>query len=348
MSTWKWMGLLAALGTVIGCERLSLAPSDAPSPLMFTAAVAGMTIDWNAVEQPMTMGLDSTGSWCTVSLPPNEGDFVELAFHWHPDAWQTTEESLESALQPGSWSLGPGERPLAVVGWEGFSSASSITWNGFAISTDEDDLPVDLSIANVLEVVHGEEGCSASTSITWYPSSACQTDWYEEPFSIEHESGAVVLEAPEPGLWWWQIPGQVPIINTGELILAEQAQGYEVSMWPADPLGPLGDFMVTRQFPGNPAEDCSFEFECDWEVEDGAYLEVALISASGTVHSSRFACSSGPGTFQALEVTPFEADGEGRPTRLVQFSCDLLLESGGDAVQLNIEEGSIAFPVATE
>lgn len=348
MSTWKWMGVLAALGTVIGCERLSLAPSDAPSPLMFTAAVAGMEMDWNAVEQPMTMGLDSTGSWCTVSLPPNEGDFVELAFHWHPDAWQTTEESLESALQPGSWSLGPGERPLAVVGCEGFSSASSITWNGFAISTDEDDLPVDLSIANVLEVVHGEEGCSASTSITWYPSSACQTDWLEAPFSIEHESGAVVLEAPEPGLWWWQIPGQVPIINTGELILAEQAQGYEVSMWPADPLGPLGDFMVTRQFPGNPAEDCSFEFECDWEVEDGAYLEVVLVSANGLVHSSRTACASGPGSFQALEVTPFEIDAQGRPTRLIKFSCDLLLDAGGDEVQLDIEEGVIAFPVAAE
>lgn len=348
MSTWKWMGVLAALGTVIGCERLSLAPSDAPSPLMFTAAVAGMEMDWNAVDQPMTMGLDSTGSWCTVSLPPNEGDFVELAFHWHPDAWQTTEESLESALQPGSWSLGPGERPLAVVEWDGFSSASSITWNGFAISTDEDDLPVDLSIANVLEVVHGEEGCSASTTITWYPSSACQTDWLEEPFSIEHESGAVVLEAPEPGLWWWQIPGQVPIINTGELILAEQAQGYEVSMWPADPLGPLGDFMVTRQFPGNPAEDCSFEFECDWEVEDGAYLEVVLVSANGLVHSSRTACASGPGSFQALEVTPFEIDAQGRPTRLVKFSCELLLDAGGDEVQLDIEEGVIAFPVAAE
>lgn len=333
----------AVVATLAGCERLNLKPEPVDSPLALAGSLDGFAFEWNGDEHEMSLGLDSTGSWSVWSIPLSEGN-AELFFHLHPGSFSSVEQVLDSQLQVGAWPMSPMHNPYGLAELEDLSWESLVLFNGAPTASDAEDLLFDFDETNVLIVAHSG-GCDANTVMTWHPAVPCQTEWIEEPFSIEYEDDEVILTAPVQGVWQWQVDGGTSVENDGELTLPESDVLHSVTLQPADLTGPYGNVEISRTFPGSHDEDCSEAFECEFEVEEGPYLMVRLLMPDGTEYTTLQSCAEETGEFVASEVIPFD-EADGHSTRVVRFDCELLLSHDGDEIVLDIQAGGVVFPVS--
>jgi hypothetical protein len=339
----KPLMFVAVVAMFWGCERLNLKPEPAESPLLLVGSLDGLDFGWNSDEHEMILRMDSTGSWCTFSIPMSEG-IAELRFQVHPGAFSTIEQALDVELQTGVWPMSPMDESVGFGELEDLSLESFVLFNGEPIAPDAENLPFDFGATNVLLVAH-DGACEAFTEMTWHPAVPCQIDWVEEPFSIEYEDDEVILSAPMPGVWQWQVIGGMNAVNDGLLTLPESDVLYSVALQPADLGGPYGNVQIVRAFPGNHDADCSEGFECELELEVGPFVSVRLIMPDGTEYTSTQSCATASGEFVASEVIPFD-EADGHATRLVRFHCGLVLSHDGDEIVLDVEEGGVAFAIS--
>lgn len=336
--------LVAFVAFLEGCERLTLKPEPVDAPLLLSGTWDGVEFDWNSGEDAMSLGADSSGSWCSVLVPMGEAH-AELLFQVHLGATSSVQEALDGSLQTGEWPMHAMNQAHGLAELDGLDVASLVLFNGQPVSPEAEDLAFDFTVMNVLEVTHPGASCEAGTAMIWHPVTPCQTNWIEEPFSIEYENEAVVLTAPEDGVWQWQVDGGSDALNGNQIALPETNAAYTVTLQSADAFGPYGHVEITRTFQGHHELACDELFECEVEVESGPYLEVRLIMPDGSEYATSTSCSVAPGVFEVFEISPFEESG-GWETRLVRFQCGLTLTQNSDAVALDIEEGALAFRVS--
>ena len=343
MNAW-YVSAMAGCALLIfaGCERLNLKPNPTDSDLRVIGTFAGSPIQWDATENELTTGISSDGSWCALHLDSDLGPF-EVEFRWHVPSGIEAESEMQALIAEGNWSLESGMGAALI--WEGPFLSSDCFFNGMEVTPGMLNLPFILGETNVFSAVLVDGPCSLSSEWQWATTSYCDEPWMTETFAIEYEDDAVDLYAPALGDWLWTVAGGGEYSSEEELVLPLISGDYTVSMRPADPQGEWGDFMVTRTFPGTEVDDCEQEIEFDVEAEGLSYLEIR-VTFEGAVFTSEVECGQGAtGFFVAHEVEAFEPDGEGRETRLVQFSCDVELHHDSEAIGLVIEEGALAFPI---
>ena len=321
------------------CERMNLRPEPAVSLASASGTVDGVPFEWDAASSAQFMDLHAGGCTAGMVMPS-----ASLMFHWHVPSGSATEEALRERVVEGTWPL----TSLASAGeveWGDLLENHTVIFNSELVEPSVEASLFNPLDTNLLNLFSWSNVCSDLTQFVWFPAQPCQTQWMESTFSVEWENSTVVLEAPESGDWEWEVNASGTWLAGDELELAQSPDDYIVSMRPANPHGAWGDFIITRQFPGEEEAGCFEELEFDLEVEVPPYFQVVWTPSNGLAYASDADCDGATlGSFEALEVESVESESAGLTYRLVQFSCDVEVQHGADVLPIALS-GTLAFPV---